>query len=216
VVYFYAAVFFCFKTHPPERTARAVCRLVNCYFRFVPVPVSRCFISCLFKVLSHGAYKVIVCCIIVQVFGGKSVFPELLFLLCMKIIVLYKSFHLVVFHKTVIFFAAISGIGNNCFGIGAVTFFPVLKKRNHGECIGRVREKIKMGNKLILGANLKVIGRFQLPILHMVVFQSHKSTRLIGFGITIPGTQNFKVVFVFTQLWKVLFFQCFDGLLLFF
>ncbi|KOH46235.1 hypothetical protein NC99_09490 [Sunxiuqinia dokdonensis] len=141
--------------------------------------------------------------------GDKCIFTEFLFLLCVEIVVFYKGLNFIIFHEHIVFFAAITGIGNDCLGCATVALLPAFKKRDHRERIGWVCEKIKMCNKLVFGTDLQVVGRFQLPVLHVVIFHPHEGGRWVSFGITVPATQGFKVVFIFLQFWQMLFFQRF-------
>jgi len=80
-----------------------------------------------------------------------------------------------------------------------------LQERYHGQCIRRVREECKIGNELVLGADLKVVTGLCLAVTHGILLHSHESSVIVCFGIGVPVLQRVRMVVVFLQLVPVLF-----------
>jgi len=81
-----------------------------------------------------------------------------------------------------------------------------LQERDHGQCIRRVREECKIGDELVLGADLKVVTGLRLPVTHGILLHSHESCVLVRLGIGIPLLQRVQMTVVFLEF-VPMFFQ---------
>ena len=80
-----------------------------------------------------------------------------------------------------------------------------MKERDQGQCIRRVREERKIGDELVLGADLKVVTGLCLTVAHGILLHSHESGVIVRLGIGVPAPQRIQMVVVFPQLVPVLF-----------
>ena len=66
-----------------------------------------------------------------------------------------------------------------------------------------------MHDKIVLYCDLDIIGWFQLPIEHMILFHAHKGCFQICFGIAVPVfPHDLKTIFIAHQT-RSAFFQLF-------
>src|SRR5699024_835592 len=87
-------------------------------------------LTCIFHMLSHRAYVVILFPIVVKVLYGKSILLPGTLLLFVEIIVLDKSLYTRILHKLVVLFTSITGISYYYKGLPMISLPKIFQKRN--------------------------------------------------------------------------------------
>src|SRR5690606_28129437 len=75
-------------------------------------------------------------------------------------------------------------------------FCQLLHMRNETAGVGRTLGDGVINDELVFSCHLYVVTRFQLTVLHMILFHSHEGGIVIGFRKTIALAENFMMLFV--------------------
>ena len=84
----------------------------------------------------------------------------------------------------------------------------MVQERDQGQRIGRVGKYPYPYYVLAFYCQLHIVGRFQLPVLHMVFLHPHEGRIRVRLGITVPLSQD-------RQLFLILLPFCAERLALF-
>ena len=87
------------------------------------------------------------------------------------------------FHKAVIFLGAVTGIGNACLRMFAVTVEKRVEEGYHGKGIAGSLKQSEVKDELILRSNLQIISRLCLAVVHGILFHPHERGVTVGLGI---------------------------------
>ena len=111
-------------------------------------------LACMFHMLSHWAYVIILFPVVVKVLYDKSIFLPGSLLLCVEIIVLDKSLYTSILHKLIVLFASITGIGHYYRRLSIINLLKIFQKRNKSCCISGSPLNPQIDNELVLCSNL--------------------------------------------------------------
>lgn len=150
------------------------------------------FLTCIFRMLCHWAYVIILLPVVVKILYGTSILLPGMILFFVEIIMLDKSLYTHIFHKLIVLFASITSIGRYYGGSSMISFPKIFQKRNKGSRISGSPVNPRIGNEPVLRNNLYAIGGLQLTVFHMILFHAHEGRIPICLTerITIPNFSN--------------------------
>lgn len=94
-----------------QRTTLTVPCLITPQYKYISQIGLTCPLTCIFQMVSHRAYVIILFPIVIKVLYGKSLYTSIL-------------------HKLLILFASVTGIGYYNRGCPMISFLKIFQKRN--------------------------------------------------------------------------------------
>ena len=164
--------------------------------------------------LPHRAYVIVFLGVVIRVLCKKGVVRERLLLFLVEIVVLDEESNMVLLQELVVLFTPVTRIGDGLGRVFPVALPETVQERFQGERVTGVGKNIIMGEGLVFSDYLHIVCRFELPVLHMVVFQTHESGGIVRLGVAVTAFQDFKVFLLFLEFGKMFVFHCPDRLLL--
>ena len=114
----------------------------------------------------------------------------------MEPVVLDKGLDIVLVHKAVVLFRAVSCIGDGCGREFAVTPGEGLQERNEGKGVRGIGEQAEVRDVLILCPYLQIVPRFGLSVVHGILLHTHEGSILVSLGTGVSLTDCFELVVI--------------------
>ena len=196
--------FLALVASPPQGTSLAV---------LCPVDGCKCPESALglrvdgtrvLHVLPHRTDIVVSILVIVEVLQTEDVILERSLLLLVEIVVFHVCLHVVGLHERVVLFTSIACIGTAFPGQAVVTVGIGGEERDHRKRVRGIGEEHVVGDELVLGAYLQVVGGLGLSVVHRILLQAHEGGIGIGLGVGVALAHRFQVLVILSQLLRLL------------
>src|SRR5690606_18115851 len=111
------------------------------------------------------------------------------------------------FHQLIVLLATISGIGHKLFTLFSVMGLKAFQMFRQGRGVGSRLMDAIVGDELVFGADLGIVGWLELAILHVVLFHPHEHGIGIGLAIAIAISQYFQLLLIFLQSGQIVLFK---------
>src|SRR5690606_35726391 len=109
------------------------------------------------------------------------------------------------FQHFIVLLTSVTGIGHHHIALPVILILEAIKMVFQCGGIGACMVDTVVCDELFFRTDLRVVGRFELPVLHVVIFQPHEGGIFIGFAVTVPFPQCSQLLFVLYQPWKMFF-----------
>src|SRR5690606_11427640 len=197
MVHFNEPIAFSFMTPTAHRAAFASLSLITADLGCVSVGTNSGCMTDKAELLSCRTYIIVILLVVIQILYRERILFMVALLFHMRVIVLDKGSYALFFHQFIVLLATITGVCYKLFALFSVMALKAFQMFRQGCGVGSCLMDAVMGDELIFGADLGIIGWLKLAILHVVLFHPHKHSIGIGLAITIAISQYFQLLFIF-------------------